>query len=618
MQSRHLNEAVPEATELRSVDLRDYGRAIRRRWVTLVVCAVLGVGAAAAYAKASDSGYVSTASVVLPQGGQTTAGTPTPSVLAADLVTAESVASSRSVAQLAAPAILHLGAHPSAAAQRTYAAHLTKFLDSYSNNLTVTVPTGSDALQISWKAGSPKAAQAGANAFASAYLRYENDQLNSARSALQFRLNGNKNPTNIVSQIVKIEQQLRDPRTPAGSRPRLSTRLSLLKVEESQLLTQLDDIPLTVGYQLPASTPRRSGLSHVALGALGVLLGLLIGVVIAVIRDLRDHTVRNPAQLEKELDAPVLALVPGPSLSGGRWGSQRRASTAGPDRAGRRTQHPGRTATVNLATAPDGPAAESIRALRSTLVALGLGHSHKVLLVVCADPVDSSSRIAAELGIAVAESGRRVLLVGADLRHSTLARIFEVSAQSGLSDVLVSGSRVNQCVSSVHHCDGAPIPEAVSKNLRVLPNGPAVARPLSLLDSDAMVELLAETRVGYDCVLLDCPSEELLDSLPPLARVVDSVLVVAGLERTDIDLLRGIRQRVAQVRSRLIGAVLQLSGDQASGTARGRRLPGREAIVDLPDGRPFESVRAAGQGDGQAQHLGDAAVTMDPGLRSGI
>jgi succinoglycan biosynthesis transport protein ExoP len=603
MQPQQLQDAVPEATEPRSVDLRDYGRALRRHWVTLVVCAVLGVGGAAAYAKTSHSGYVSTAEVVLPQGGQLTAGTPTPSALSAEVATEQLVAVSTPVAELAAPTILHQPAHMSAAQHRQYEAHLAKFLSTFADHLSVTTPTGSSALQISWKSGSPAGARLGANAFASAYLQFKTNELNTEHNSIQYRLNGSGNTESVFAQIVRLEQTLRSTTTPATEQPQLSTELALLKVEEAQLQAKLSTLPTSIGNVLPASAPRRSGLSKVALAALGLLVGLLLGVAVAILRDLRNHTVRNPEQLASELAAPVLAIIP-----------------VAPRRRRARSDSPAEldAAPLVILSQPDSAAAQSMRALRSMLVAVGVGTSHKVLLVACADPVVTSSRFAAELGTAIAESGRSVLLVGTDLRQSTLAQIFEVSDRIGVSDVLAGTGTLENGVQRVHSCGGSILPPFIAKLLRVLPSGPPIVRPLSLLDSDAMVALLAKARAAYDYVLLDCPGGELLDSLAPLARVVDGVVVVAGRERTETEVLRGIRQRVSQVGSTLLGAVLQVSDRSASSRAGRRHDVPAPPVATGPSQGPTEQAPATGAPDEDDTGRDAVVVTKDRSLRSRI
>lgn len=569
------NNVVPETTEPSLVDLRDYGHAIRRRWATVLVVTIIGIVGAIAYSALGHPSYAATSEVQLPQGGQIgSSTTPTPSVLAANMVSEQNVVSSTLVAALAAPVILHT----KSLSPRT----LNSFVGSLATHLTVVVPTSSNLLQITWKASSPTAARTGADAFATAYLAYKNGQVGANRTSLTSVLN------KIVAKIGALTAQYNS--GSAASRPLIATRLSVLQIRKKAIATELSGLPTTVGTAIGAPLPTHpSGLSKAALGAVGLLLGLIIGIGMAIVRDLRDHTVRNPSQLEEELGAPVLAIIPtavAPRAASGRGGRNK------PLRPGGRSSS---SAPVLLARDPDSPVAECFRALRSTLVAGGLGAARKVVLIACADPADSSSRLAAELAIAIAESGRTVLIVGADVRGSTLPEIFAIPGSSGLTNVLaganvLASSGIEDGVKNVTKCDGVPLLRFLADQLHVLPSGPPLVRPLSLLDSEAMVALLAEARTAYDVVLLDCPSRELLESIVPLARVVDGVLVFAGAERTEVSVLRGIRQRLGQVRADLLGCILQ-----------------------VPNGR--DGVRYGGgpHPDGSARRGGDAGVEEDGG-----
>lgn len=582
MHSQQLKNGGPEVGELSSVDLRDYVRAIRRRWSTVVVCMVLGVAGAVAYSKGTPPSYEATAQVVLPQGGQAGATTPTPSVLNEDLVAEQSVATSENVARRAAHV---LGLKTS----------LARFLASVPSHLSVLVPTGSDALQITWRADSVDKARQGANAFARAYLNYKWYEVSNVRYRLQQRVSAT-NPSSLVNQIVRKGDAWRANK--GSTRFKLGTQLTLLRHEEAAVIGQLDTLPTSVasiGTVIPAWNVHRSGLGKSSLAGLGLLCGLLLGVIIVVIRDLRDHSIRGPEQLEDELDAPVVAFLPAPPGGGMRGRSAAKATTPGQQR----------TSPITVVGQPDGASAQAFRALRATLVAAGVGRASKVLLVVNGDPVDSSSRLVTELGLAMAESGRNTLLVGADLRDSTLAQIFGIPATSGLNNILANTAGIEDGIRSVQACAGKRLPPFVAERLHVLPAGPMLVRPLSLLDSDVMVSLLAKASDTYDVVLLDSPAKELLESIVPLARVVDGTLVVAGKERTTVEMVRAIRQRLAQARGNVIGAVLEVpAGTErtASTTVARPAAPAKDHFEDAVGAKlqavppPQKGFAATGKG----------------------
>ena len=135
---------------------------------------------------------------------------------------------------------------------------------------------------------------------------------------------------------------------------------------------------------------------------LGALIGLLAGIVAAFVRDAFDDRLRDPAALERKLGAPTLAILPD---STGRGGTGAPAA-----------------AHVTTVTRPDSQAADTFRALRTVLTSVTAGKGLCSFVVVGVDDSVSSSQVAAELGVALAESGRQTLLIAADIRGLDAAR----------------------------------------------------------------------------------------------------------------------------------------------------------------------------------------------------
>ena len=178
-----------------------------------------------------------------------------------------------------------------------------------------------------------------------------------------------------------------------------------------------------IAAALPAAP---SGISHTVVLVVGALLGLLIGLALAFVRDLFDDRLHGTRQLERELGGATLAVLPpvhGPLSRG--WGSAWSQDSE-----------------LAMAAMPDSPFAEAVRSLRVTLAAMADRRHLRTILVVGADASVSSGYIVAELGMAFAQSGRRVLLVAADMRASPLPHIFGIPDRAGLSDLLIDGGNL--------------------------------------------------------------------------------------------------------------------------------------------------------------------------------
>jgi Mrp family chromosome partitioning ATPase len=430
--------------------------------------------------------------------------------------------------------------------------------------LTVAVPastlTTSNVLQITWQAATPQAAQAGADAFAHAYLTFRHHEL--AGQIATYRSSLETQASNLQNEITQVSTELASagPSRHQALSIRFSELTSQAGTAEDQLTT-LATYNDTGGDFIGAARPDKpSGLGHAAILILGALIGLMIGLALAFTRDVFDDRLRDSSQLERKLEAPTLAVLATADTGPEGGDSSRRQAPA-----------------IASAASPDSRAAEGVRALRATLVATAARNNLRTLLLVAADSSVSSGRIAAELGVALAESGRRVLLVAADMRGSALPPIFDVPNTTGLSDLLVGGGDPEVLTRHPKQAAGTPLRSSVVKRLAVLPSGPQMPHALSILDSDAMLDLLQSQREGYEFVLLDSPPATVADVFA-LASHVDGVIVLACEARSRGGTVQELRRRLDQVGAQVIGGVL--IGKNKTGRDR-HRFAGQPAVASL-------------------------------------
>jgi Mrp family chromosome partitioning ATPase len=215
----------------------------------------------------------------------------------------------------------------------------------------------------------------------------------------------------------------------------------------------------------------------------------------------------------------------------------------------------------------------------------------RTLLVVGADASVSSGRIVAELGVALAESGRRVLLVAADLRGSPLPQIFGMPDTTGLSNLLVGACDPEALCRQPKQAAGAPLPPAIVKRLAVLPSGSQTALAHSLLDSGAMIDLLERRRDAYEFVVLDAPPATVAADVFALAAHADGVIVIAREARTRDRTLEDLCRRLDQVGALVIGGVFIGKGRPGR---HGHRPAGAQPAASLAiasaDGRAAEQA----------------------------
>jgi len=526
------------AVEPRSIDLRDYWLIIRRRWVLVLGLTLIGAAGGLGYAHVAGSAYSATAQVVvMPLTQGPLSPPPTQSNLQVNMSTEQAVAQSPLVVGQAAR-LLH---DQSAMLQAATAKRLTVSVPA--NTLTT-----SDVLQITWQAATPQAAQAGADAFAQAYLFSRHRELAGQIATLRTALTAQV--ASLERQIARVIAQQSNVSSGSPAHQNLSVRLDELTAQASTANSQLASLPTyndSGGTFIGAALPvKPSGLGKKAILVVGALLGLLVGLVVAFVRDAFDDRVRDPAELERKAGAPTLAVLTRAetTLQQGRGGGGRRAGPA-----------------IAIAASPDGRAAEAVRALRATLVAVAARQSLRTVLVAGADASISSSRIAAELGVALAESGRRVLIMAADMRGSSLPQIFDLPGNPGLSNLLADDgdptvpAQLAELIRQPRQAGGVTLPGGVARRLSVLTSGPPMAHAPSILGSDALHRLLQGQRDAYEFVVLDSPPAIVAADVFSLAGQVDGVIVLAREARTRGRAVEDLCRRLGQVGTPLIGCV---------------------------------------------------------------
>lgn len=205
---------------------------------------------------------------------------------------------------------------------------------------------------------------------------------------------------------------------------------------------------------------------------------------------------------------------------------------------------------------PRSPISESYRVLRTNLRFTGLENPSGALLITSAGPSEGKTTTAVNLAVVMAQSGRRVILVDADLRRPNIHHYLGLANDVGLSSLfLEEGVSPDQVI----HSTGL-------ENLRVMTSGPLPPNPSELLDSKQMAEIFKTLRAQSDMVIVDSPPVlAVADATIIGSRCSGAVLVLdAGKTRTDLS--KRAVERLRQTNVRLFGVVLnKLSSRRASG-----------------------------------------------------
>ncbi|MBV9303124.1 MAG: polysaccharide biosynthesis tyrosine autokinase [Acidobacteriaceae bacterium] len=194
--------------------------------------------------------------------------------------------------------------------------------------------------------------------------------------------------------------------------------------------------------------------------------------------------------------------------------------------------------------------AESFRSIAtSILFSGGDGTTPHVIVVASAEPEDGKTTVVANVGAALARSGRRVLLVEGDLRRNRLDRVFKLPNDVGLSTLLRDESLAERNIK-------AAIRETSEPGLFVLTSGPCRSDTPELLHSQALRDLIERLRRTYDVILIDTPPLLEIPDARLVSRIADGVLFIARARRTTVESAASATQRLAFDKAPVLGLVL--------------------------------------------------------------
>jgi capsular exopolysaccharide synthesis family protein len=271
---------------------------------------------------------------------------------------------------------------------------------------------------------------------------------------------------------------------------------------------------------------------------LGLLLGLACGIGFAFVLESLDTSIRNMEELSAISTLPALGTIPLQLSSNGYL--RKRLKTVSAE-----TEKPESPALVAYAR-PKSEAAEAYRALRTSILLSSFGAPPKVILVTSAMPQEGKTTVSANSALVLAQRGSRVLLVDADLRRPSIAKLFGFQSRGGLSTLISGSDKVEDVV--------IPCPEV--PNLWVLPAGPIPPQPAELLGSAVMKDHIAHWRNVFDHVIIDTPPCLSVTDAVLLSPEADRVILVARSGQTTKAALRRACDLLLQVNARVMGIVL--------------------------------------------------------------
>lgn len=288
--------------------------------------------------------------------------------------------------------------------------------------------------------------------------------------------------------------------------------------------------PVAVRVVQPATAPGQPSTTGLPVTlALGLIAGLIVGIGTVLLINAFDRSVRSPEQLSKVTQSPTIGTI----------------------------AHDATVLKQPLIVQddPQSPRSEAFRQLRTNLRFLSVDNPQKVLIVTSSLPSEGKSTTVANLAIALASAGQRVLAIEGDLRRPKLAELLGVSRSVGLTSILAGRVRVDQ---AIQHWYGG--------QFDVITSGPLPPNPSELLASHHMSSLLADLRQNYDTILIDTPPLLPVTDAAALSPATDGAIIVCKFRTTRTNQVEHAVQALTAVSSPILGTVLTMvpkSGQRA-------------------------------------------------------
>lgn len=361
-------------------------------------------------------------------------------------------------------------------------------------NITVSPIRDTTLIQVDIESTNPSlAAQIAnevANVFSDYIVKIQEERFIVSKDSLQ-------------NQITEMEQQIDEVTTAligesdTGVKASLETKLTQYRAIYSNLILSYEQIRLSEAQTVstimaiePAVIPDEPISPQVLRNtALAAMVGLMLAVGVIFLIEALDDTLKTPDEIKRSLGLPVLGIIAKHELE-----------------EGKPITH----------TTPRSPVSEAFRSLRTNVQYAAVDTELNTLLITSIDPKEGKSTVSTNLGIVIAQQGKKVILIDADLRKPTLHRKLGLQNLNGLSSLFVRSIDTLELF----------LQETQIKNLQVITSGELPPNPSELLSSKKMKTVLDELKKSSEMIIIDSPPAMAVTDSLVLAPIVDGVLIV--------------------------------------------------------------------------------------------
>ena len=262
--------------------------------------------------------------------------------------------------------------------------------------------------------------------------------------------------------------------------------------------------------------------------ALGMAAAFMLIVMIIFVIDFFDNTIKETDYLGKKYNKAIIGEIQ-------QFGDSKK-----------RRKKDDEDEHIRL-TDKDVPfyVVESYKSIRTNVTFALSTVERKIFAVSSANPGEGKSTTSANIAIAMAQGGNKVLLIDGDMRKSVQHKIFSLKNKKGLSTAVSKMQKLDDCIQT-----------NVMENLDVMTSGPIPPNPSELLASENMTAILNELSEKYDCIIIDTPPVNVVTDAMELAKNISGIILVLRYARTTDEDVENVFKRVELANMNLLGFIL--------------------------------------------------------------
>ena len=343
----------------------------------------------------------------------------------------------------------------------------------------------------------------------------------------------------------------------------LKEKLEEARITEAQRVSDVSIVNPAVLPGSPVSTNKQVGI------LLGGILGIILGIAFAFIRETLDTSIGTIQDVEALMKLPVLGVVPSVEYESkkkqGTFLRFKKKFISVP-----KNEAEQRFVGLVVHYEPKSPAAESFRNIHTNLK---LNSSKKTILITSSGPSEGKTSIVSNLGVVMAQSGLKTLLISSDLRRPNLYKSFGIKKEPGLTELIMGTASLEEVLNSITDIMLGDIGfDDIRKtpgieNIWIIPTGRLPINPVEILEAKEVANFIEKLRTRFDVIIFDSPPVLPVTDASLLAPKMDCVVIVYEMGRTSREALLRTKVQLESVGAKIAGVILNHTRSQTEAFA---------------------------------------------------